>query len=197
MACPLPQGAWSSRDLQVRVRSSGWFLHTCTHGVPHRAAATVSPGSSLENMNLRPHPEWLNQELQFNQGPRWITCSLQIKTLWSKCMLFLQVASPQKHSGQLRYNLAIAQLSITTNYPKPQWPVTTSVYSHACGSVGCLGSVDLGRLGSRLRLASGFLPASPKLPQLAGYLFCTPVMVMKNHRKAEASPKDKYTPAFA
>lgn len=112
-------------------------------------------------------------------------------------MLFLQVASPQKHSGQIRYYLAIAQLSVTTNYPKPQWPVKISMYSHACGSVGYWGSVDLGRLGSRLRLGSWFPPASPRLTQLAGYLPCTPLMVMKNHRKAEASPKDKYTPAFA
>lgn len=163
----------------------------------HGAAATVSPGNSLGNKNLRPHPEWLNQDLQFNQSPWWITCSLQIKKLWSRCMLFLQVASPQKHSGQIRYYLAIAQLSVTTNYPKPQWPVKISMYSHACGSVGYWGSVDLGRLGSRLRLGSGFLPASPRLTQLAGYLPCTPLMVMKNHRKAEASPKDKYTPAFA
>jgi len=71
------------------------------------------------------------------------------------------------------------------------------MYSHACGSVGCWGSVDLGRLGSRLRLGSGFLPASPGFKQLAGYLPCTPLTVMKNHRKAEASPKDKYTPGFA
>lgn len=52
---------------------------------------------------------------------------------------FLQVASPRKHSIQVRYYLAVAQLCCMTNYPETQWPVTISIYSPSHSSLGLLG----------------------------------------------------------
>lgn len=54
-----------SCDPEIQVRSSRRLLHPCTQSVVCGAAVAATPGSSLENENLRPHPELPSQDLHF------------------------------------------------------------------------------------------------------------------------------------
>lgn len=102
------------------------------------SSGSISPGSSLGNEHLRPHPELLSQDLHFNKGPRLIILMVPQEHWW-RCMLFCKLQSQKAlNTGQVRYYLTIAQLCCMTNYLKTQWPVTISMYSHAHGSVGQL-----------------------------------------------------------